>query len=161
MAGMGEENVAKFSAAIRGEEALTAWLSPYAAAFAHMSASEVAASLGDLVAPVDVEALQRAGAADLAEYLAASFREAVGGGVDGWRDDDLALTREWGFDLAIIDVPVSVWQGRHDRMVPYAHCQWFAQWVPGARTHLEPDEGHISLVLLLGRVLDDLCSLAS
>jgi len=113
------------------------------------------------VAPVDVEALQRAGAADLAEYLAASFREAVGGGVDGWRDDDLALTREWGFDLAIIDVPVSVWQGRHDRMVPYAHCQWFAQWVPGARTHLEPDEGHISLVLLLGRVLDDLCSLAS
>lgn len=124
----------------------------------HLSPTDVAASLGDLAAPIDVAALQRPEASDLADYLAASFRAACVGGIDGWRDDDLAFVRDWGYSLAAIGVPVSVWQGAQDRMVPYAHGDWLAAHVPGATAHLEPDEGHISLVLQIGRLLDDLAS---
>lgn len=158
MAGMGEENVEEFGAALQGEAALTAWLEPQAEALSHLSPTDVAASLGDLAALIDVAALDRPEAADLADYLAASFRAACVGGIDGWRDDDLAFVRDWGYSLAAIDVPVSVWQGAQDRMVPYAHGDWLAAHVPGATAHLEPDEGHISLVLQIGRVLDDVAS---
>ena len=71
-------------------------------------------ALGDLVSAVDVGALT----GDFAAYVAASFRQALANGIWGWFDDDLAFTRPWGFDLAGIGVPVVVWQGGQDRMVP-------------------------------------------
>ncbi|MGZ4437480.1 MAG: alpha/beta fold hydrolase, partial [Nocardioidaceae bacterium] len=57
-------------------------------------------------------------------------------------------------------VPVSVWQGRHDLMVPYAHGLWLADHVPGARRHLYDDEGHVSLVVKADPILRDLKDLA-
>jgi pimeloyl-ACP methyl ester carboxylesterase len=53
---------------------------------------------------------------------------------------------------------VSIWQGAHDRMVPFSHGKWLAAHVPGARVHLYDDEGHISLVQQLPRILEDLAS---
>ncbi len=79
-------------------------------------------------------------------------------GIEGWLDDDLAFAKPWGFDVDAIAVPVSIWQGAHDRMVPFAHGAWLAAHVPGARVHLYDDEGHISLVQQLPRILDDLVS---
>jgi len=66
----------------------------------------------------------------------------------------------WGFSVDDIDVPVSVWQGRHDLMVPFAHGEWLADRIPGARRHLHDDEGHISLVVQADAVLADLKDLA-
>ena len=86
------------------------------------------------------------------------FRRALSTGIAGWLDDDLAFVKPWGFDLAEITVPVSIWQGAHDGMVPFAHGEWLAAHVPGARVHLYEDEGHISLVGQLPRILDDLVS---
>jgi len=77
-------------------------------------------------------------------------------GIAGWRDDDLAFVKDWGFRPADITVPVSVWQGEQDRMVPFAHGQWLADAIPGARAHLHPDEGHISLASQAGSILTDL-----
>lgn len=75
---------------------------------------------------------------------------------ESWRDDDLVLVEPWGIDLGAIEVPVSIWQGGQDRMVPFAHGQWLADRESGARVHLYPEEGHISLVAQLDRILADL-----
>jgi hypothetical protein len=39
-------------------------------------------------------------------FLAAVSRRAASSGTAGWHDDDLAFTRDWGFDLAEIERPV-------------------------------------------------------
>ena len=81
-------------------------------------------------------------------------------GAVGVRDDGIAAVSPWGFELTDIRVPVSVWQGRQDAMVPVAHGQWLAAHVPGARAHLLDDEGHVSLFARLDDILADLKALA-
>jgi pimeloyl-ACP methyl ester carboxylesterase len=95
---------------------------------------------------------------EFAETVARMVRRALSNGIAGWFDDDLAFVKPWGFDLSQITVPTSIWQGAHDRMVPFGHGEWLAAHVPGARAHLSPDEGHVSLVQQLPRILDDLVS---
>jgi pimeloyl-ACP methyl ester carboxylesterase len=97
---------------------------------------------------------------EFADTLAEAFRRSVSTGIAGWRDDDLAFARSWGFDLSTIHCPVAVWQGGQDRMVPFAHGQWLAAHIPTARVHLHPDEGHLSLgVAALDRIVADLAQL--
>lgn len=98
---------------------------------------------------------------EFAEFVASTFRRAVSTGIAGWHDDDLAFTRDWGFDLAGIERPAAVWQGGQDRMVPFAHGQWLAEHIPNARACLYRDEGHLSLVVrALDRIIDDLVAIA-
>ena len=141
MAGMGAENVDEFSLALDGEAALNPWIEAQAKGLRQIEADDVAAALGGLVSEVDKASLT----GEFAEFMAAAFREAVSTGIAGWRDDDLAFTRPWGFALDAIDRPVAVWQGRQDRMVPFAHGQWLAEHIANARVRLYEDEGHLSL----------------
>jgi len=92
----------------------------------------------------------------LDDYLAASFRASVAGGIAGWRDDDLAFVVDWGFRLEDIRVPLSLWQGDQDRMVPYAHGGWLAEHLPTAEPHLVPGEGHLSLLSNITTIVGDL-----
>lgn len=62
-------------------------------------------------------------------------------GLDGWIDDDIALARPWGFDLARISVPVSIWHGTADTRVPRAHADWLLDHLPTAQRHEYPG-GH-------------------
>jgi hypothetical protein len=56
---------------------------------------------------------------------------------------------------------VSIWQGRHDLMVPLAHGDWLASHVANATAHLRPEHGHLSLAVgAIGDVLDDLLARA-
>ena len=153
LAGMGAENVEEFGAALAGPEPLAAFLEHAAAGLAGITAEDVSAALGDLVSDEDRAALT----GEFAAWTATAFRRAVSSGIWGWHDDDVAFTRPWGFALASIRVPVSVWQGEHDRMVPFAHGEWLAAHVPGVRAHLLADHGHLSIgVASLERILDDL-----
>ena len=141
LAGMAEENQAEFGAAIEGRAALEPALTEMSQGMGGVTAEQVAESLGGLVSEYDRRALT----GELAEHLAASLAAAVSTGVAGWRDDDLAFVQPWGFDVTAISVPVAVWQGEEDRMVPLAHGQWVARNVPGARLHQQPGHGHISV----------------
>jgi pimeloyl-ACP methyl ester carboxylesterase len=157
LAGMGPENLEEFDLSRRGESALSPWLETRAEALAAVHGADVAAALGGLVSEVDKTALT----GEFADYTAEVFRRAVSSGIAGWRDDDLAFVHEWGFDLAKIQRPVSIWQGGEDRMVPFAHGEWLAHHVPNAHNHLYRHEGHLSLaVMALDRILDDLVALA-
>lgn len=80
-------------------------------------------ALGDLVTDVDRRSLT----GEFAEWAAASFRAAMGTGVAGWRDDDLAFLAPWGFDLAGITLPVAIWQGDQ---TPWCRSRTAAGW-PG------------------------------
>jgi pimeloyl-ACP methyl ester carboxylesterase len=152
--GMGQDNHVEFGAALAGPKALEAWMDEHAAETGQASSpDQLIASFGDLVSPVDREALT----GDLGEHMVANERLALADGYWGWFDDDLAFVRDWGFDPAAVSVPVSVWQGRQDRFVPCAHGEWLAAHVPGARAHLYEEHGHLSLALSsFGSILDDL-----
>lgn len=152
LAGMGPENVAEFGAAFAGRDALAAWLERYGVPMFGLSADDVVEGFGGLLPEVDKAAMT----GELAEVMAAALRHAGRQGIVGWLEDDLALTRPWGFDIEAMTVPVSVWQGTEDLMVPFAHAQWLAAHVAGARAHLVEGEGHISLLMQMDRILDDL-----
>lgn len=154
--GMGHENVAEFTAAMAGPDALGRWLEEHGTPFFSVSGDQVAATLGTLAPPVDRAALT----GEEAEHIAATFRHAGRQGIVGWLHDDLTLVRPWGFAVGDISVPVAVWQGTEDMMVPFAHAQWLVAHVPGARAHLEEGEGHLSLLAQMPRILDDLLDLA-
>lgn len=156
LAGMGPENVRDFEAADRGREAFRPIAEQEAAELGSVTADDIVAALGGLVDEVDAAALS----GEFAEVVAASFRHAMAQGPEGMLEDNLQIARPWGFDLSAIDVPVSVWQGAHDKMVPFEHGRWLAAHVPGARAHLFDDEGHISLVVRLDEILADLKDLA-
>jgi pimeloyl-ACP methyl ester carboxylesterase len=62
-------------------------------------------------------------------------------GLDGWIDDVIALAHPWGFDLASIDVPVSIWSGATDTRVPRGHTDWLLAELPNAQGY-EHAGGH-------------------
>ena len=150
---MGEENLEEFAAAQAGEEQLLAYLEQHGTALASASGAEIHAALGDLLSDVDRAALS----GDFADYLAASTREGLAKGLWGWFDDDIAFFKDWGFELEAIATPVTIWQGRQDRFVPFAHGEWLAAHVAGARAELLDEHGHLSIgIASYGRVLDGL-----
>ena len=155
---MGPETIEEFGAAGQGEAALTAYLTAEADALRQVTGEQVADSLGGLVSAADRDVVT----AQFADYLAALFRAALSTGIGGWRDDDLAFVSDWGFPVEQAgQVPVAVWQGTEDRMVPHPHGAWLAGHIPGARPHLLRGEGHLTLAVRdYGAVLDDLLDLA-
>jgi pimeloyl-ACP methyl ester carboxylesterase len=151
-AGMGQDNVIEFGAALAGAAELSPLLESFVAELSTVTGEGVIEAMVGLLSPVDRSALT----GEFADEMAAALRRAVLSGIAGWRDDDLAFVRDWGFDLGEITVPVDIWQGRQDRMVPFAHGQWLAAKVPSAQAHLFAAEGHLSMVSVFPELLAEL-----
>jgi pimeloyl-ACP methyl ester carboxylesterase len=157
MAGMGQDNVDEFTAALAGERPLREYLEDQAAELRHATAEQMIAALDSLLPDVDRAVLT----GELGADTVAGLQRGIATGIDGWVDDDLAFTRPWGFDLGAIGVPVSIWQGEADRMVPFAHGRWLARQVPHARAHLEAGQGHLSITVgAVERMLDEVAPYA-
>ena len=157
LAGMGAENIEEFGAAVAGSADLATFLDAAAPAFDTATGAQIAAAFGDLVPEVDRAALT----GEMADSLAADIRASLRSGTWGWHDDDLAFTKPWGFGLESIRIPVTVWQGEQDRMVPFAHGRWLAGRIPGVHARLLADHGHLSLQAeSIGMVFDDLAASA-
>jgi pimeloyl-ACP methyl ester carboxylesterase len=153
MAGMGEENIHEFSAAIGGEEQLRRYLVEAREHLKNVTVAGIVSSLETLLPEVDQAVLTD----EFGEDMASGFHEALRIGVDGWLDDDLAFTRPWGFHIEEVSIPTMIWQGSDDLMVPFAHGQWLASRLPRASVHLELGQGHLSIGLgALDRMLDQL-----
>jgi pimeloyl-ACP methyl ester carboxylesterase len=151
--GMGAENIEEFGAALESPEALIVFKERNWPIFSRVTGAEVAAAFGDLIDDVDRGSLRDS----FAEYIAECFRGGLREGYWGWFDDDMSFVKPWGFDVGAIGGPVHVWQGAHDRMVPFGHGRWLASHIPGAIPHLLPEHGHLSLVVdSFGRILDEL-----
>jgi pimeloyl-ACP methyl ester carboxylesterase len=57
--------------------------------------------------------------------------------------DDLEVCRRpWGFEPCEVTVPVVLWHGLRDRLVPVRHALRLAGALPTCATHLEPRTGH-------------------
>lgn len=152
LAGMAEDNVEEFTLAMKGREVLVPAIEKMAQTYRSVTGEQIVEALGGLLGAPDLAALK----GPLADYIAALAREAVRVGVDGWVEDDLAFCAPWAFDLASITVPVAIWQGSEDLMVPGSHGEWLARHVPGARPHVLEGVGHVSLVAGVDEVLEDL-----
>jgi pimeloyl-ACP methyl ester carboxylesterase len=66
--------------------------------------------------------------AAFARIIPEQARHGVGGSVD----DTLAFTRDWGFDLSGIQVPVLLTYGDCDSSCPVAHGRYLAGAIPSA-----------------------------
>jgi pimeloyl-ACP methyl ester carboxylesterase len=146
-AGMGADNAEEFSAALAGEAQLRAVIEPFSAALVEATADAVAEQMRSLVSPPDAAVLT----GELAGWLLESIRQGLRDRVDGWVDDDLAFVKPWGFDPAAISVPLQIWQGEQDLMVPPAHGRWLASHVPGD-AQISAEDGHLSLGERVGEV---------
>jgi pimeloyl-ACP methyl ester carboxylesterase len=157
-AGMGESNQVEYPLAARDPDELLRWMEPLVEAFSVVTPAEIVTELRTLISDVDEAVVD----GELGELMATSFHRAFRAGPWGWFDDDLAFVRPWGFELSSIGVPVSVWQGRHDLMVPFAHGEWLVEHIPTARSRLRPEHGHLSLAVgSMGEILDDLLEAAA
>jgi pimeloyl-ACP methyl ester carboxylesterase len=153
LAGMGAENVEEFEATLEGEDAIRPFVDRAWPIYRAIRPEEVAAAFGDLVDDVDRGSVT----GGFSQWLAALFHESLRESGEGWLDDDLLFVRPWGFELGAIRCPVHIWQGEHDRMVPYAHGRWLAEHVPTACPHLHTEHGHLTLLVdSFGRILDEL-----
>jgi len=155
LAGMGSENIVEFTNALAGEDVLRPYLEEEAAGLAKADVAGMIAAMDTILPQVDKDVLTD----EYGEDQLANMKEGLRVSVDGWLDDDLAFTQDWGFDLNDIAVPAFVWQGSEDLMVPFAHGEWLVEAVPGAVAHLEAGQGHLSIsVGGFGRMLDELLS---
>lgn len=141
LAGMGEENIEEFGAALAGAAQLETYLSAEAEQLRDITPDHIVGALRSLLPDVDQDYLHDEKAAEMCHELQWSLST----GIWGWSDDDIAFCLPWGFDLADVSRPVQIWQGSVDLMVPFAHGRWLAAHVPGADAQLVEGEGHLSL----------------
>lgn len=143
LAGMGPENEDEFGEALKGETAISAWMDANAGAFKNVTGDQVRESFGGLISDADKAVIEGA----FADDMATTMRKGLAVSFDGWIDDDIAFIQPWGFNLGDITLPVFIWQGDQDLMVPHAHSYWLEKHIPGSQLNFAPGHGHISLVV--------------
>jgi pimeloyl-ACP methyl ester carboxylesterase len=142
--GMGPENVEEFALAKKGGPEYEAVMAMAGETFGAATTDDVVALFGGLLSEPDRAVFEP-------EAARQAFVDSLHQGFEfGWRgffDDDQAMMKEWGFDPASITVPVAVWFGDHDLMVPRTHGEWLLENLPTSNKHFFPGDGHVSLVV--------------
>ena len=143
LAGMGQDNIDEFGAALESAQALEEFLTNMGNDLKDVTGDDVIESMESLLPEADRRILR----GGQGEALAAEIRWSLANGIWGWFDDDIAFVNDWGFDLNTVTNPVTVLQGSDDLMVPFAHGQWLANALPTAKSQLIQGEGHLSVAV--------------
>jgi pimeloyl-ACP methyl ester carboxylesterase len=155
--GMSQDNVEGLGVALQGEVALRPYEEAARTQMLQSTPEELAAGLEGSFPPVDQAVL----AGETGEDLAGNIRESLRLEPDGWIDDDLSMVKPWGFEVAEVAVPTTLWHGTEDRLVPVGHGEWVARRVPGIVAHIEQGEGHVSVgIKNMDRILQELVEAA-
>jgi pimeloyl-ACP methyl ester carboxylesterase len=156
-AGMSQDNVEGYGVALRGEAADRPYAEAARTQMLSATGADLVAGMGEGFCEADRAAITE----EVAEDTAANFHQALRVSADGWIDDDLAAVKPWGFDVAEVAVPTSLWQGTEDRLVPVTHGRWLAARIPGVVAHFEEGDGHASVsVNNIDRMLQELVALS-
>jgi pimeloyl-ACP methyl ester carboxylesterase len=141
-AGMGELNVEDFKQMVEDREAARVKSRRDREELLELSDSQLLEAWSTLLSPPDVAWLTE----ERVAFLLASIKEGLAPGDEGWWEDGVADLDGWGFEFDAIAVPVQVWHGAQDRMVPFQHGEWVAAHVPGVEAHLTDTDGHLTLL---------------
>jgi len=141
--GMGELNVQEFQLTLtRTPEELEAAIREMQPEFFGGGAEGLKQGMLTVLSPLDQDVMTD----EFAEWGFRVMSEGAATRVEGWRDDDLAVFKPWGFDVADIRVPVLLLQGTEDLMVPPAHGRWLAERIPDVEAEISETEGHLTLL---------------
>ena len=92
------------------------------------------------------------------EIINAMLLEPFRNGVAGATQEFQLFLNPWGFDIANIKCPTTIWQGGLDKRVPVAHANLYAKLIPNAKLTLLNQEGHVSLLINHGEeILRSIC----
>ena len=86
----------------------------------------------------------------------ALFTHAFLRGARGVVADYAAIARPWGVAVERTEIPVAIFHGDADTMVPLRHSEELAARVSTARLTVWPSSGHLGAVAHVGEVLDAL-----
>jgi pimeloyl-ACP methyl ester carboxylesterase len=91
------------------------------------------------------ETNQAVGQALDGDNMLKSLQEAYRQGGDGAYHDLRLVGRDWKLDLGKIEIPVFLWHGTADILVPVSTARGLARLIPGCEAHFIPDAGHLLL----------------
>jgi len=98
------------------------------------------------------EGVRERGAAEVMSLFTEVFRQGGGGVVLDYQ----LHGRPWGFSLEEVSVPVHLWHGEEDLVVPMHHAEDLSSRLPDASLHGLEDTGHFSIQQHYGTMLDTL-----
>jgi pimeloyl-ACP methyl ester carboxylesterase len=98
------------------------------------------------------EAARKRGAAEVMSFFVEAFRQGGGGVILEYR----LYGMPWGFSAQGVSVPVHIWHGEEDLVVPMHHAEDLADRLPDASLHKLEDTGHFSIQQHYGLMLDTL-----
>lgn len=133
------------NASLEGEEALQKFCAAQRVEMINADVAGVVEAMSSILPVIDKEVLLSS--TEMGQYMVDSMTEGLRFNSDGWVDDALAFVTPWGFELSEIKVPVLLYQGDEDKMVPFGHGQWLAEHLPqeNLRKRLIHGHGHISI----------------
>lgn len=140
--GMGELNVQQLGLVLAGGEAFESSIRRTQAELFSAGPDGLREAMLTVLSPLDQEAMT----AEFAHWGFRVMSEGAAERIEGWRDDDLACVKPWGFDVADLQVPVLLLHGTEDLMVPPQHARWLADHIPGVEAEISDHEGHLTLL---------------
>src|SRR3979411_1216844 len=140
-AGTGQDNIDDDLLTLSDPVAARAKLERDRIKLLNATAADLTSVYPTLFSAIDAAALTD----ELVQYNLGRCKDGLAPGAEGWLDDSVAALKPWGFSPETISVPLMLWHGHHDHMVPFQHGQWLATHLPTAEPHLSDEDGHLTL----------------